>query len=280
MEYTKKQLYIILSIVLTIWIISFGIYQSNKVDGYEVANHLEDMNVSTGIGIELYIKQPKNNSDTIIGVSFPEVEGLGNKYLKAGVSNAEGSKSYYDMKKLTIGFVKDDGYYDEEYLSKISNKNITKIKIITASGKEYIRSIGEIYINKNQKAYDPKYSFDLYSDMDKNVANLNFNGEVKLIGIQGEYLDKVIENYDIHINGVKLTTDKLPLLIKNGDIKVEGKMLGDIANKKYDVEKYKIIFKFLKRDGSEINSYLVFSRDNIGRYTGVETISGSMSSSF
>ncbi|MEG2338155.1 MAG: hypothetical protein RSB66_03650 [Clostridium sp.] len=270
MNYKINYIKIGIVILLLIWIISFGVFSNKRINGYEGCNNLIETNINYGQGIYLYVKQSPYINDRVISASFPDIKGGEGIEVEAEVATSYKRTSHYDVKTLCISLMNTDGTPNNNLKNSLKGKTLSKVKLKTLSGKEFICDIGRVYISEDSGIYDSKYNFGSNINSDGSIVGwLGIERGTELIGMESAYLDEVFNTMDIYLNDKKITRSNLPVKFNEGAIKLKIKLRDNNNTSGYDVRSINLGFKFKEKSGKVYNSYINIKLDEITESVGI-----------
>ncbi|MEF9951157.1 MAG: hypothetical protein RR838_01080 [Clostridium sp.] len=256
MDYSKKHFAYLVIGILSIFIVSFGIFQGKKVDEIVFYNHNLEINQLSGI--RLHYKKGIYDRENINYISFPEVKGLENEMILVEKNEGTGNeKAHYKNSYLLINLLEQADRIGMDLNKVLSGKTIKKIKVTTESGREIIKDIGRVKFNP--------MNMDSISRIDVENENIIYDTlfeALELVDYSGDSLDRIISENEIYLNDIRLTQDIIPLKFNKGEFNIK---INPKKNKKepYNIENQYFTLKFKNAKGEIVNKSIELYRNSI-----------------
>lgn len=225
----KLKLKIIIPLVILIaisWIGNIYIYSRYTIDkpilikSY-LANEIQES------GFQLFYITSTNDKDFICQASFPELK-TERFYVERNLFNTV-NHSNYAINVITVDFKNVFTSGGKPLLESISkNKSVTlsKVSLITNSGKTYEYDLGRICLGNYSPIVDNSIKQDSgMSSGDKSSTTFKTKQNVSITSIESPLKDIIPDIYDIQINGKKVDIAKYSGAFKGGqEIEVESEI--------------------------------------------------------
>lgn len=258
----KKILIPIILIICGVWVYNIAIFMGSKI---EEPLFLIQQSDTTEYG-EISIKYLENiySDDPVEEVEFPEI---GATIITSGC-NEISRKNNVSLKERYV-FLSD---MDISNFDENGNVIITKMIYETSSGKREEVNIGKIIVSK-AFVYDKRYKILSQNGMDgssdgKNKVFYNAKDNLKIIDIEGEYLEDINRLFDIYIGAEKLEELKLPISVgRNYNIEISYKIKDGLTREDFKVDQYNMDLKLKCSDPEGTIDYITVNLN-----AGIESI--------
>jgi len=220
MKLNSKIIIPIVIAILISWVGNIYIFDKYSLEKPILLNSYLGLPLAEGYNFELSYVSNIYDKDNIILVSFPEINTQSFFVTATSDNNIADSNFRFNRIRIDMSTVFLENGKRLIDTDETENLSLKKIQLITNSGKKYEYDLGKMYFLKQQSLPNNAFKNGSYMSSNSNSGSstLTTETDIKITELVNPLKDLLSEVCEVNINGTPLSSVRLPLSFKPGDL--------------------------------------------------------------